>query len=917
MVARTKAILIVLIMCLSAFSLMVPAAGAEPGPTMAPMATEKRVVVCELFTGATCGPCTNADLGLGDYLADHTRQDTVALIYHRPIPGADKLATAETATRHQWYSSGGTSTPNMWVDGKILRVGGFSTRLQGEQWFESQYNSRKNIGSQINITTDGFISPSLTGTVWVNVTALENPSLDNLYLHTVIVRREYHWNAPNGVPVHHYLVRKMLPGANGEAIAPTVGSTISKQYSFDLSNDGSGSDMWTVEDDMAVVAFVQTHTRTDGGSSRYVAEILQSSYSNLRTVPNVPPVISGGMVEVPDGATEDDEIAFKVFYRDTDNYADKDPTIAKVLYKNETSGVMEHSLEKVPSGVPWTEGKWMQWRTKLDPGTYSYRFNASDGEDWALGDTAWNATTFTILPRNKVPQLSTHSFAPLDGDTSTEFRFDIMYRDLDNEAPTQASIYINDVEYTMATTETSVFSEWVTYYFETTMPVGDNHRFYFMFSDGKDSVRFPAVDDSPNWLLGPSVVKPNNAPTLTTALFNPSDGTRGDQFTFTIIYTDGENDHPTISYIYIDEVANIMDPDGFDYVSGEVFRYTTTLDLGDHQFRFLFNDGKNEVRFPASGALDGPSVYNMDPVGVIAAPTDGMRYTPDDYIPFSAVGSDDPEADPLEYKWTSSLDGVLSTQQAFDERLTEGEHTITLDVTDEHGGIHTLSVDILVKALTPEPFVVRHESNTPLPVEQDMVRYTITLDNRGETIAQGIEVKFFVDDVLENSDTLSVSVGNEVEVRFTWEAVLGLHTMRVEVPGDSYTWDENVDRNSPPAVTTDIQNEGGKEVSYKTGTEVYFKATASDENGDDMTYLWDFGDGTPTSSQASPSHIYAGKGTYTVTVTVTDTRGGSITDTFQVEITKPKSQDESPGFGAIVAIAALMAVIVAVSRRRL
>ncbi|NIP35348.1 MAG: hypothetical protein GWN18_10365, partial [Thermoplasmata archaeon] len=50
----------------------------------------------------------------------------------------------------------------------------------------------------------------------------------------------------------------------------------------------------------------------------------------------------------------------------------------------------------------------------------------------------------------------------------------------------------------------------------------------------------------------------------------------GDQFTFTIIYTDGENDHPTISYIYIDEVANIMDPDGFDYVSGEVFRYSTT-----------------------------------------------------------------------------------------------------------------------------------------------------------------------------------------------------------------------------------------------------------------------------------------------------------------------------------------------------
>jgi len=552
-VARIQAILIVLILCASGLSLLVPAAAADPGPMMEPMATEKRVVVTELFTGATCGPCTNADLGLGDFLADHTRQEVVALVYHRPIPGADKLATTETATRHQWYSSAGTSTPNLWVDGKIIRVGGFSTRADGEAWQETQYNSRKNIGSQINITTDGFISPSLTGTVWVNVTALEAPSLDNLYLHTIVVRREYHWNAPNNVPVHHYLVRKMLPGANGEAITPTVGNTISKQYSFDLSNDGSGTDWWTVEDDMAVISFVQTHNRVAGGSDRYAAEILQASYSNLRTVPNVAPFIRNGMVEVPDGATEDDEVTFKVFYWDVDNYADKDP-VAKVLYKNETSGVTEQPLTKVASGLPWTEGKWMQYKTKLDPGTYSYRFNATDGEDWALLDTAWNATTFTILPRNKVPQLMTHSFAPLDGDTNTEFRFDIMYRDLDNEAPTEARIVINDVPYAMTTTETTVFSEWVTYYYETTLPVGENHRFYYSFSDGKDPVRFPAVDASPNWLLGPIVVKPNNAPTLTTALFNPDEGTRMDDFSFSIIYTDGEDDHPIVSYVYIDEV---------------------------------------------------------------------------------------------------------------------------------------------------------------------------------------------------------------------------------------------------------------------------------------------------------------------------------------------------------------------------
>jgi uncharacterized repeat protein (TIGR01451 family) len=313
--------------------------------------------------------------------------------------------------------------------------------------------------------------------------------------------------------------------------------------------------------------------------------------------------------------------------------------------------------------------------------------------------------------------------------------------------------------------------------------------------------------------------------------------------------------------------------------------------------------------------MPGPTVTNMDPEGVIAAPTDGMRYTPDDYVPFSAVGSDDPESDPLEYKWTSSIDGALSTQQAFDKRLSEGEHVITLDVTDEYGGLHTLTVEITVKALVPEPFVVGHTSNNPAPVEQDMVRYTFKIDNRGETTAQGVDVKFIVDDALVKTDVVTVSVGNEIEVRFTWEAEKGSHTIRLELADDVYSFNQNVESNTPPAATTTIVNEGGKDVKYKTGTEIYFQASASDANGDPVTYLWDFGDGV-TSTQERPSHIYTEKGTYTVTLTVTDSRGDTYTDTFTVEIIKEKASEDSPGFGAILAVAALAVVIVAVASRR-
>lgn len=55
------------------------------------------------------------------------------------------------------------------------------------------------------------------------------------------------------------------------------------------------------------------------------------------------------------------------------------------------------------------------------------------------------------------------------------------------------------------------------------------------------------------------------------------------------------------------------------------------------------------------------------------------------------------------------------------------------------------------------------------------------------------------------------------------------------------------------------------------------------------TYSWDFGDGTPTSSQQNPSHSYVTAGDYTATLTVTDSASPSLTGSGTVDIhaTKP------------------------------
>ena len=63
--------------------------------------------------------------------------------------------------------------------------------------------------------------------------------------------------------------------------------------------------------------------------------------------------------------------------------------------------------------------------------------------------------------------------------------------------------------------------------------------------------------------------------------------------------------------------------------------------------------------------------------------------------------------------------------------------------------------------------------------------------------------------------------------------------------------------------------------------------SADPNTGDTFTYLWDFGDGTPTSNLSAMSHAFPAAGTYTLTLTVTDGWGDAASTTRQVTVTAP------------------------------
>lgn len=79
--------------------------------------------------------------------------------------------------------------------------------------------------------------------------------------------------------------------------------------------------------------------------------------------------------------------------------------------------------------------------------------------------------------------------------------------------------------------------------------------------------------------------------------------------------------------------------------------------------------------------------------------------------------------------------------------------------------------------------------------------------------------------------------------------------------------------NVSPAAALAISPQGGVVAGV---TVAAFTATASDPDGDDLSYAWQFGDGT-SASGPSATHVYQAEGTFPVVLTVRDSRGGAAT----------------------------------------
>ena len=254
----------------------------------------------------------------------------------------------------------------------------------------------------------------------------------------------------------------------------------------------------------------------------------------------------------------------------------------------------------------------------------------------------------------------------------------------------------------------------------------------------------------------------------------------------------------------------------------------------------------------------------------------------DGSVNFSASSSTSPVGG-LTYSWGS---------ETFTNSYAAGEHTESVTVTDEFGAQDTASITIIADGDDPiAAFTATVKTNAG---SESMAYDGTNLDEDSNT-------------VVFNASTSSDSVGI---ASYSWSfgdessdsgSVVnhifdnpGTHDVVLTVTdtagnSDTETMSVMVNDATPPSAAFSwyYLNETGSEITGASmeGEVTYFNASSSSDNsGDDLSYAWDFGDGSEATG-ATPEHTFNGtiEDGFNVVLTVTDSSDMSDVISYKIQ----------------------------------
>ena len=234
--------------------------------------------------------------------------------------------------------------------------------------------------------------------------------------------------------------------------------------------------------------------------------------------------------------------------------------------------------------------------------------------------------------------------------------------------------------------------------------------------------------------------------------------------------------------------------------------------------------------------------------------------------------STDADNDPLTYSWSFD-DGTGSTSKDVEHEFAKaGTYNIILtaiDGTDKHSVNKEVTVDVVVFEKTLPALFFAGTTNgwthDEMTFDVQTGEYKITLDLTGKADKNGAQ-RFKVTTTGDWKGRVFGTAGgnklcdNQASCGDVFISQVG--TYELAVNDRDLTWTltpVSVGNHAPVA----------KFSAVATKLSVAFNNLSTDQDGDDLSYTWDFDDGT-TSNEAFPSHTFKNPGTYNVTLKASD-----------------------------------------------
>jgi len=301
--------------------------------------------------------------------------------------------------------------------------------------------------------------------------------------------------------------------------------------------------------------------------------------------------------------------------------------------------------------------------------------------------------------------------------------------------------------------------------------------------------------------------------------------------------------------------------------------YKTT---GTYAVTLLAADGKGGAATAATRVVVMSSVDgNFPPLAVDNGPY--VAHVNED-VTIDASGSTDPNRDTLAFEWTFGDGTSGSGPTVMHAYASPGTYTVRLLVTDGKGGASMRASTAVIAVTAPaskRPPIARAAAParafTGAPVafsargssdpDGDTLRLTWVFDD-GETAA-GVRPTHIFSKLGRHTVTLIASDGH---------GGLATTSLNISIEREAH--------NHYP-----IANIGGPYAAI-VRVPVAFNANASDEDGDEVTFTWDFGDGAKGTG-SSPKHAYTKSGTFVATLLVSDDNGDVVISSTTVVISPP------------------------------